>query len=341
MAGRLTWIQLLAASRGDPQARLTLLLLLVASQGSPEARLTLLQLLVASQGNPEARLTNLQLLVASQGDARIRVTSVFMEVLGVGVTRTSSAAMEVMAVPHQRRVSGAALEVLTRPPLRVSSGAMEILKGYAGWVATSAAMEVLTRDTLRCSGAALEIMRVPFAYLSSSAALEVMGSPFGAKVSSAAVEVLVEFLEEDLAIIDPDRNLYMSLSGLDIPLPRIEYYPAREGTDLPAGPAHVGRPRLVLVWDFARPEWIVTLFGQPWVEGRTWTVRRVIRAANIPIFRQPNVNVVKEFDCLVWRPAFHRDVEWDMGVWRDLRIECPILREYGMESLPWLAPDGS
>lgn len=321
-------------------ARVTFLQLAVAAQAALNVRVTFAQLAVAAQAAPFARVTFVQLAVAAEGAATARATAAYLEVMGTGTARASSAAVEVLGLTHRHRASGAVLEVMQGPPLRVSAGAFEVLGALAGAKASSAALEAMLYPALTASSTALEVMANPIPYRTTSAALEALGLPFGAKASAALWEILVGVGEEQVIVIDPATGAWLDLSAAGIPLPRVEYYPAREASDLPAGPFRVGRPRLVLVWDFARPEWLVTMFGLEWMEGRTWTVQRALRLVNIPIFRRPNQTVVREFLVYVWRPEFHRDVEWDMGVWREVRVECPILVDYGQESTPWLPPAG-
>jgi len=317
-------------------ARVTLAQILAAASGSPNARVTLAQVLVAAAGSPNARVTFAQVLVAAAGSPNARISGLAMEVMGKGTVRVSASAVEVLALAHQRRVSGAGLEVMLRDSLRISGMGLEALGISHQRLVSALGLEIMVRDSLRASGAGLEALGAPFGNLVSGSGLEALGDPFGAKVSWAGAEVMGRLPLEDLILRDPVSGREISLAQSGIPLPRIEYYPAREVAEGPSRPLRVGRPRLVLVWDFVKPEWLAAMFGTDWLEGRTWTVERVILAVNIPVFRVPGREVRKAFWCLVWRPELGREGEWDMGVWRDVRVECPILQNLDEEFRPWI-----
>jgi len=90
-----------------------------------------------------------------------------------------------------------------------------------------------------------------------------------------------------------------------------------------------GYPILVWEWGFDRPEWLRTLFGGDWVEGKVLFVDRWVRGRNIPLDRGEITIPTRTMRVRFRRPALHRDVRWDMGVWTDVRVEGIILQEGG------------
>jgi len=306
-------------------ARVTSEQILSGAEGSPNARVTSEQVLAGAEGSPNARVTSEQILAGVAGEARSRVTLIIGEVLGTGVGKATSSAAEVMYITDRFFATSVVAEMMMVDPLRVTAILAEALKGDGGRFVTSIVAEILMTDPLRVTSTLAEMMRDPSQRSVTAMLAETLGDPFGKKVSAIAGEALgIQSWEPDLIIRYPSGS-YLSLNDAGIPLPRLIFRAAREMEEPPAPRTKVGRPRIFLEWDFARPEWLVRIFGKDWVSGYIWTVPLDLEAINPPVLRVPGRNVRLGASVLAWRPDFHRDVRWDMGVWRDVRVECVVL----------------